>query len=50
MPPHEPVVCNYMVDELHRKFREKFPNRMVEPESSETDPRIISVNDFMSRS
>ncbi|MBQ1749917.1 MAG: putative toxin-antitoxin system toxin component, PIN family [Lachnospiraceae bacterium] len=29
MPPYEPVVCDYVVDELHRKFREKFPDRMV---------------------
>ena len=24
MPPYEPIVCDYIVDELHRKFREKF--------------------------
>ena len=29
MPPYEPVVCDYVVDELQRKFREKFPDRMV---------------------
>lgn len=33
MPPYEPVVCDYVVDELHRKFREKFPDRMVELEA-----------------
>lgn len=22
-PPYEPVVCDYVLDELHRKFREK---------------------------
>ncbi|MCI6637404.1 MAG: putative toxin-antitoxin system toxin component, PIN family [Bilifractor sp.] len=33
MPPYEPVVCDYIVDELHRKFREKFPDRMVELEA-----------------
>ena len=29
-PPYEPVVCNYVIDELHRKFHEKFPNRITE--------------------
>lgn len=24
-PPFQPLVCDYVVDELHRKFREKFP-------------------------
>ena len=33
MPPYEPVVCDYVVDELHRKFREKFPDKMVELEA-----------------
>lgn len=33
MPPYEPVVCDYVVDELHRKFREKFPDKMVEMEA-----------------
>ena len=32
-PPFRPVVCDYVVDELHRKFREKFPHRMVELEA-----------------
>lgn len=32
MPPYEPVACDYVVDELHRKFREKFPDNMVELE------------------
>ncbi len=27
MPPFEPVVCDYIIDELQRKFREKFSNR-----------------------
>lgn len=22
MPPYEPIVCDYIVDELHRKFQE----------------------------
>lgn len=29
-PPFESVVCDYVVDELRRKFREKFPDRMTE--------------------
>lgn len=28
LPPYEPVVCDYVVDELHRKFKEKFPDKM----------------------
>ena len=28
--PYQPVVCDYVIDELHRKFREKFPDRVVE--------------------
>lgn len=30
MPPYQPVTCDYVIDELRRKFREKFPNRMTE--------------------
>ena len=26
--PYEPVVCDYIIDELHRKFQTKFANRM----------------------
>ena len=103
-PPYQPVVCDYVVDEVRRKFREKFPHRLTELEaflynalglielvqtpeqevaaegkirdvkdrpilraalnahadlfltgdkdfleSSVTDPRIISVNDFLDR-
>ena len=33
--PFEPVVCSYILDELHRKFEEKFP-------------RIVSVKEFLS--
>ena len=33
MPPFEPMICDYIVDELHRKFREKFPNRMLQLEA-----------------
>ena len=29
-PTLEPVVCDYVIDELHRKFHEKFPNRITE--------------------
>lgn len=32
-PPYQPLICDYVVDELHRKFREKFPNRLVELEA-----------------
>ena len=28
--PYQPVTCDYVVDELHRKFREKFPDKIVE--------------------
>ena len=24
LPPYEPIICDYIVDELHRKFQEKF--------------------------
>ena len=33
VPPYQPVVCDYVIDELHRKFREKFPNRTIELEA-----------------
>lgn len=33
LPPYEPYVCDYVVDELHRKFQEKFPNKMMEMEA-----------------
>ncbi len=29
-PPYEPLLCDYIVDELHRKFLEKFPARYEE--------------------
>lgn len=32
-PPYQPLVCDYVVDELHRKFREKFPGRLTELEA-----------------
>ena len=28
MPPYEPVTSNYVIEELHRKFREKFPEKI----------------------
>lgn len=31
--PYVPCVCDYVVDELHRKFREKFPDRVTELEA-----------------
>ena len=33
MPPYEPIVCDYIVDELHRKFPEKFPEKQTELEA-----------------
>lgn len=31
--PYQPLTCNYVVDELHRKFQEKFPDKMTELEA-----------------
>lgn len=31
--PFEPVVCSYILDELHRKFQEKFPRKILELEA-----------------
>ncbi len=31
--PYQPVICDYVIDELHRKFQEKFPDRTVELEA-----------------
>ena len=28
--PYKPVTCDYVIDELHRKFREKWPDRITE--------------------
>ena len=29
MPPYQPVTCDYVIDELNRKFREKFPDSIA---------------------
>ncbi len=31
--PYEPLLCDYIVDELRRKFLEKFPDKQLELES-----------------
>lgn len=31
--PYQPIICDYVVDELRRKFREKFPQRLTELEA-----------------
>ncbi len=28
--PYQPVICDYIIDELHRKFQEKFADRTFE--------------------
>lgn len=33
LPPYQPLTCDYVIDELHRKFQEKFPDRMTELEA-----------------
>ena len=32
-PPYQPLICDYIVDELHGKFRTKFPDRVTELEA-----------------
>ena len=32
-PPYQPIICDYVVDELHRKFCEKFPDNMADLEA-----------------
>ncbi len=27
LPPYQPVTCDYVIDELHRKFLEKWPDK-----------------------
>lgn len=29
-PPYIPLTCDYVVDELHCKFREKFPDKITD--------------------
>ena len=29
VPPYRPVICDYVLDELHRKFREKWPDKPI---------------------
>jgi putative PIN family toxin of toxin-antitoxin system len=31
--PYQPIVCDYVVDALHRQFEEKFPHRLTELEA-----------------
>ncbi|MBR3346410.1 MAG: putative toxin-antitoxin system toxin component, PIN family [Solobacterium sp.] len=31
--PYEPIVCDYIIDELHRKFEEKFHHKLIELEA-----------------
>ena len=33
LPPCQPVVCDYIVDEVHRKFQQKFPSHINELEA-----------------
>lgn len=33
MPPYQPVICDYVIDEVHRKFQEKFPDKTIELEA-----------------
>ena len=30
LPPYEPVICDYVIDELSKKFKEKFPEKIAE--------------------
>lgn len=32
-PPYQPVISDYVIDELRQKVREKFPHRLMELES-----------------
>ena len=31
--PYQPVICDYIIDELHRKFQEKFADKTLELEA-----------------
>ncbi|WP_302220940.1 PIN domain-containing protein [uncultured Acidaminococcus sp.] len=44
LPPYEPIVCDYVIDELHRKFNENFPNKAETLESFLTQAlKLIKV-------
>ena len=43
MQPYQPIVCDYVVDELHRKFREKFPDKLTELEALPSQPLKVKV-------
>lgn len=30
MPPNQPMICDYILDEVYRKFQEKFSDRKTE--------------------
>ncbi len=30
LPPYEPMICDYIVEELRKKFIEKFPDKQSE--------------------
>ncbi len=30
LPPYDPIVCDYIIDELRRKFSEKFPDNIAD--------------------
>ena len=40
MSPFEPVVCDYIIDEVHRKFQQKFPDIGVSNLSWETFSKL----------
>ncbi len=29
LPPYQPLTCDYVIDELRRKFQEKFPDKIT---------------------
>lgn len=52
MPPYEPMICDYIVEELRKKFIEKYAELFLTGdkdflESSVSDPRIVSVATFL---
>ena len=43
-PPFKPYICDYILDELQRKFKEKFPDHIIELEAFLFDAlKIINV-------